>query len=125
MSRFFLCWFYLFSTVPALASKPVSVEWTMVNVNAGDAQADAHLLKFPDGQVDFIDVGDPGHRLPTYLKGRGITVIDRIIISHPHKDHYDGLIPLLESGVRIERGLYESPRQGDLRQGEALGLRLR
>lgn len=81
----------------------------MVNVNATDVQGDAHLIRFPNGEINFIDVSNSGNLLVPYLKARRIRRIDTIFISHPHKDHYGGLIPILNAKIKIKRVFMNVP----------------
>lgn len=85
------------------------MRWTMVNVNQG-LQADAHVLQLPDGKTILVDVGrsDDG-TLIAYLSKVGITEIDQIVITHPHKDHYGGMQQLLQSSLRIRKLLANMP----------------
>ena len=92
---------YLLSFKYLIDKRPF-VEWTMINVNSKELQADAHLLKMPDGKIILIDVGDPDSILVPYLKKQKVTDIDLVLISHMHKDHYGGLPALLSAGVRIK-----------------------
>ena len=75
--------------------------WTMLQVNAGLAQADAHLLEMPDGSVFLVDAGDLTSDVAGMLHRRGIRYVDKVFISHPHKDHYAGLRPLLDEGIGV------------------------
>jgi competence protein ComEC len=54
-------------------------------------QADAILLQ-AGGKTTLIDTGDvpTRDRLVNYLRQQGITVIDNLIITHPHADHLGG-----------------------------------
>ena len=55
-------------------------------------QGDALLVRTPE-QVILIDTGDTPtkERLVGYIKKEGITVIDKLIITHPHADHIGGV----------------------------------
>jgi beta-lactamase superfamily II metal-dependent hydrolase len=75
--------------------------WTMLATNDGPGQSDAHLLEMPDGRVLLIDAGDVGSGVGRMLRARGIGRVDLLIISHPHKDHYGGLGPLLDAGIKV------------------------
>lgn len=62
-------------------------------------QGDSIAIEFPNGRVFMIDGGgikgsnfDIGEYVLTpALLSRGIRKVDRIILSHPHHDHYKGL----------------------------------
>jgi len=73
----------------------------MVDVNTGEAQADAHLIRMPDGGYQMIDAGDNHDRLIPYLRERGVRRVERVFISHLHKDHYGALPAILEAGIGI------------------------
>lgn len=83
------------------ARSPRETVWTMLPVNSGLAQADAHLLQMPDGQVFLVDAGDVQSDVAGLLRRRGIGHVDKVFISHPHKDHYAGLGPLLDQGIGV------------------------
>jgi len=88
------------------------VEWTMVNVNSRDLVGDAHLIRFPDGQIYLIDVGYEGGGLVQYLKKRNIKKLDKIIITHFHNDHYGELFSLLKGNILIQEVYANLPDQG-------------
>jgi competence protein ComEC len=86
-----------------MSYKPLT--WTMVNVNYSPQQGDAHLIQASNGKNMLIDTGhlDPARKaLVPYLKSKGIKKIDTVFVTHPHKDHYLGLLAILESGIPIE-----------------------
>ena len=71
-------------------------------------QGDATLIDFPDGRLMLIDAGgapsggaDPGSRVvvPT-LRARRRSRIDVVVISHPHPDHFGGILAVLR-GVEV------------------------
>lgn len=66
-------------------------------------QGDATLVDLPDGRLMLIDGGgfvgipiDPGERviLPI-LRARRRTRIDVLVLTHPHPDHYGGLLSVM------------------------------
>ena len=79
--------------------------WSMVNVNYSPQQGDAHLIQTNKGKNILIDTGhlDPARKaLVPFLQSKDIKKIDTVFITHPHKDHYLGLLAILESGIPIE-----------------------
>ena len=86
-----------------MSYKPLT--WSMVNVNYSPQQGDAHLIQTSKGKNILIDTGhlDPARKaLVPFLQSKGIKKIDTVFITHPHKDHYLGLLAILESGIPIE-----------------------
>ena len=66
----------------------------MINVNTGQLQGDAHLVTI-GGTVVVIDAGyysEARSSLLPYFRDLGIQKIDHFFVSHPHKDHYEGLV---------------------------------
>jgi competence protein ComEC len=69
-------------------------------------QADAVLLKFPNGRSMLVDAGrrdfgfDAGERviLP-HMRRFGLSRLDAIVITHPHNDHIGGLPHLLHHSM--------------------------
>jgi competence protein ComEC len=79
-------------------------------------QGDATLIELPGGKTILIDGGgtrdnrfDIGRRvLAPYLWNKGIRALDLVVLSHPHPDHMNGLIAILnkfEVGEVWESGL--------------------
>jgi competence protein ComEC len=88
--------------------------WTMVNVNYSPQQGDAHLLQTREGKNILIDTGhlDPARKaLVPFLQSKGIKKIDTVFVTHPHKDHYQGLLAILESGIPISNVYFNMPNR--------------
>jgi competence protein ComEC len=88
--------------------------WTMINVNYSPQQGDAHLLQTSRGKNILIDTGhlDPARKvLGPFLVSKGIKRIDTVFITHPHKDHYQGLLAILESGIPISEVYFNMPNR--------------
>jgi len=69
-------------------------------------QGDSAVVNLPDRKVMLIDGGtyepDTGRAvIAPYLWSRGIRSIDYLVLTHPHPDHYGGLIYVIEN-FRIE-----------------------
>lgn len=68
-------------------------------------QGDAALLDFPDGSAMLIDAGgapaggaDPGARVVVpVLRARRREHLDVVVLSHPHPDHFGGLLAVLRA----------------------------
>jgi len=58
---------------------------------------DAIFLETPDEQTILIDSGDTQHagRLLEYLALHHVTRIDFAILTHPHKNHFEGFLSLI------------------------------
>lgn len=88
-------------------------------------QGDAILVDLPDGRLMLIDGGgsvtggvDPGRFiLAPVLRARRRSRIDVVVLTHPHPDHYGGLLTLLPE---VEVGEFwiaeapEAPRPGNV-----------
>lgn len=77
-------------------TEPVSL--TFFDVGRGDAL----LIHQPDRCAVLIDAGPPGRgrALAAALARKGISRLDRLIVSHPHQDHFGGVLAL-PSGLAI------------------------
>ncbi|MEC8888748.1 MAG: MBL fold metallo-hydrolase [Pseudomonadota bacterium] len=84
-------------------TKEPDATWHLVNVNATELQGDANLIQTPNSVI-MIDGGYYGeaekHVIP-YVTALGIKAIDHFFVSHPHRDHYEGLIALLDAGITV------------------------
>jgi len=96
---------------------PQALRMTALAVGQGDST----LIDFPDGRLMLIDAGgspdgglDPGARVVVpALRARRRSQIDVVVLSHPHPDHFGGLLAVLRSVPVAE--LWDSG------QGEAQG----
>jgi len=59
-------------------------------------QGDAALISFPDGRVWAVDTGPSPTAMLDVLRRQGVLRLDRVVLSHPHPDHYGGLEALLQ-----------------------------
>ncbi|MBM2840300.1 MAG: internalization-related competence protein ComEC/Rec2, partial [Bacteroidetes bacterium] len=103
---------------------PVAVASTgRLRVNFLDVgQGDAAVVELPDGKVMVVDAGpasagyDSGERIVApFLRRRGISRIDMLVVTHPHDDHLGGVpfileqfevAEVLESGQPTRSSLY-------------------
>jgi competence protein ComEC len=86
-----------------------AASWHMINVNAGKLQGDAHLLLIGNTAV-MIDAGyasEARKSVIPYLQDLGVKQIDHFFVSHPHRDHYEGLAVILDAGIEIQDCCYD------------------
>jgi competence protein ComEC len=65
-------------------------------------QGDSSVIELPDRKVMLIDGGSEGNNagrrvVAPYLWAKGIRDIDILVLSHPHYDHYGGLLYILDN----------------------------
>ncbi|MGE5379359.1 MAG: ComEC/Rec2 family competence protein [Candidatus Saccharibacteria bacterium] len=80
---------------PGISSISENMEVDFIDVGQGDAE----LIHTSDGKHVLIDAGPNGAEasLLSYLDGKGVTVLDALIISHPDADHIGGAEEVLEA----------------------------
>jgi competence protein ComEC len=96
-----------------------------LNVTAMDVgQGDAILIEFPNGKRMLIDTGprskqfDAGERvIVPFLKRKGITDIDYLLITHPHSDHIGGALAVLKS-IHIDTIIASNINSADAKWNE-------
>ncbi|MCM2268141.1 MAG: MBL fold metallo-hydrolase [Elusimicrobiales bacterium] len=82
----------------ALLLFPFSAAFAQLNayfVNVG--QGDAIYLELPNGSNVLIDGGPAGKPIVDFLKSKNVTKLDHVVFTHPHSDHYMGLLKVLEN----------------------------
>lgn len=91
----------------AMASVDGKLRVSFIDVGQGDAV----LVELPSGGTILVDAGprthtfDAGERIVTpFLKRRGITNIDLLVISHAHSDHVGGAAAVI-SEISVQRVL--------------------
>ncbi len=86
-----------------------------VSLNFFDVgQGDALLIHQPGRCAVLIDAGPPGSgkAIGQHLAGRGISGLNRLVISHPHRDHFGGVLSLptgLAIGEVNDNGVVNTP----------------
>ncbi len=93
----------LFSMSLMGCSPNPTASWHMINVNTGELQGDANLLQIGESiiMIDGGYFGEAKKSLIPYLADLGINRVDHFFVSHPHRDHYEGLRALLEANVVV------------------------
>ena len=73
------------------------------------------MLKFANGSVYVIDAGGGNinveKKLALFLKKNNINAVEKLFISHAHKDHYEGIFYLIESGIKIHTVYFNLPNK--------------
>jgi beta-lactamase superfamily II metal-dependent hydrolase len=79
----------VFLTALFLGAADLQAQLTGYIVNVG--QGDAIYLELPSGGNVLIDGGPGGAPIYEFLRSKGVTRIDHVVLTHPHSDHYRGL----------------------------------
>jgi competence protein ComEC len=82
---------------------PSKLTWTSVNI-CHTIQGDAHIIS-KNGKHYLIDTGTyreaPLYLIP-YLQKHGIKHLEAILITHPHFDHYGGLVKVFDANISVK-----------------------
>ena len=104
---------FLYMCLCSFPLQAQNVILTSLHVSPKLAQADCHLIEFPNGSKVLIDAGlgvdAPRNTLVDYFRKRNITSLDLVIISHCHKDHYGELVHIIKSGVSVGKVIINVP----------------
>ena len=76
-------------TIVLLSSSNLRAQLNVYFVNVG--QGDSEYIELPSGGNVLIDGGPSGTPIYNFLKAKGVTKIDHVVLTHPHSDHYTGL----------------------------------
>ncbi len=102
----------LFSLFPSHDAAPQNLRIDFLDVGQGDAA----LIEFPSGEKFLVDAGpktfsyDAGERVVApFLRRRGISKIDAIVVTHPHSDHVGG-VPYLIRNFEVKQVIDASQR---------------
>ena len=85
------------STLVHRTGWPAEVEVRVLDVGQGNAV----LVRTPEGHALLFDGGPEGCGLEGQLRSLGVKELDVVVISHPHADHFAGLLEAL-GGVEVE-----------------------
>lgn len=121
-----------FSSGEALQADPLFAKdsdlvMVLVNVNGGSMQGDAIVITELGGRTVLMDTGEQreaGEGLLPFLNDAGISKIDEVLITHPHFDHYGGLIPLLQQQSIYIGKIYLGPVSNEKCAYESWGCSL-
>lgn len=81
--------FCLTSVILLFITPSLKAQLNAYFVNVG--QGDATYIELPNGSNVLIDGGPSGTPIYSFLKSKGVTKIDHVVLTHPHNDHYRGL----------------------------------
>jgi len=72
-------------TLLLLYSSGLRAQLNVYYINVG--QGDATYIELPNGHNVMIDGGPSAAPIEKFIKDKGITTIDHIVLTHPHSDH--------------------------------------
>ena len=77
-----------------LNAATLRAQLTVSIINVG--QGDAIYIELPSGKNVLIDGGPSAAPLMAFMKQKGVTKLDNVVLTHPHNDHYTGLNSIFE-----------------------------
>lgn len=96
---------------------PLPEHWRVALCDVG--QGDMLVVRTDERSAVVIDAGEEPEAADECLRGLGITVVEVLMISHDHQDHYGGASGVME-GREAERILYSASEGWDA--ASAMGL---
>lgn len=97
-NQFKLLKVFFLSLVLSWTANAHSTELTMTMVNIGVGNGDCVFIQTPSGKNILVDAGKPGcgNDVVAFLKSRNVSKIDVMLLTHPHTDHYGGMITVIK-----------------------------
>lgn len=86
-----------------------TVQWHPLKTVSETLQADANLIRLPNGDNFLIDAGEAGYRLVPLLESLNVKRLKKIFVSHGHGDHYNGILSLLDSKILVDEVYFNLP----------------
>lgn len=97
----------------AACGRSNSVRVDAIHVSGDRFSGDAYVIRFPDGQTHLIDTGFGQFTrsdLIPFLQAEKIERIDRVLVTHAHRNHYEGL-PGIADVVEIGEVFFNLPNR--------------
>jgi beta-lactamase superfamily II metal-dependent hydrolase len=92
LARFALIAGLALASRPAVAQERLARTARVATIEFLDVgQGDAILIRSPEGKSALVDAGPHKELAANLLRGRGITSLDLVALSHHHQDHYGGM----------------------------------
>lgn len=116
----------LAALLPGFFARTPLVVWTMVNVSGSTTLSDAHLLEFPNGRYVLIDTAHnlrAREYLIPFLEKKGITRLEKVIITNAKDSKAGGLEALLEKGIEVGSVNFNMPPKSVCDQERQWGCR--
>lgn len=88
----------LLITLVAFSSLACAQELKLTMIDIVSGNGDSMLIETPGGKKILIDAGMPESgekRVVPFLKNKGITKLDSIVLTHQHEDHYGGMVAVI------------------------------
>lgn len=90
-----------------------SIRVDAIHVSGEQFSGDAYVIRFPDDQTYLVDTGFGQFTrsdLIPFLQAEGIERIDRALITHAHRNHYEGL-PGIADVIEIGEVYFNLPNR--------------